>query len=248
MNKLVTVFLLLLSVGVHAIEVVKVGVYEFPPYVFVNDKATGITVEMIGLMNKFQKDYRFEVVTTTPQGRYKDFVDKKFDMLLFESKGWGWLKYPVKGSMAFLKGAEHYVALVEPGRGQDFFTDFKNKKMVGMLGYHYAFARYHAEADYLKKNYNMTLTDNQQTNLDLILNKRGDIAVMSKAYLNYYFAKHPDLKAKFLVSDKTDQIYRHTALVRTGLKTISFRDINKLLQGMKTKGVLTPLWKKHGLE
>ncbi len=248
MNKLITVFLLLLSFGVHAGEVIKVGVYEFPPYVFVGEKATGITVDMIGLMNKFQKDYQFEVVTTTPQRRYKDFDNKKFDMLLFESKGWGWLKYPVAGSLAFLKGAEHYVALKKPGRGQAFFGDFKNKKMIGMLGYHYGFARFHAEADYLKKNYNMTLTDNQQTNLDLILNKRGDIAVMSKAYLNYYFKKHPKQQAKFLVSDKPDQIYRHTALVRKGLKSITVRDINKLLQAMKTKGVLTPLWKKHGLE
>jgi hypothetical protein len=116
MNKLVAVFLLALSflvpsVSVQAIEIVKVGVYEFPPYVFVGEKATGITVEMIGLMNKFQKDYKFEVVTTTPQRRYKDFNDKKFDMLLFESKGWGWLKYPIAGSIAFLKGGEHYISL-----------------------------------------------------------------------------------------------------------------------------------------
>ncbi|WP_157826705.1 substrate-binding periplasmic protein [Colwellia sp. 12G3] len=230
-----------------AVEVVKVGVYDFPPYAFISNKTTGITVQMIAVMNKFQQKYEFVAVPTTARRRYSDFEKDKFDMMIFESKNWGWEKYPVAVSNTFVTGAEVYVTQKKPGRGQDFFSDFKNKAMVGVLGYHYQFAGFNAEQEYLEKNFNLLQTSSQKKSLELILNDRGEIAVLSKEYLKYHFAHSPEDKSKLLISNKFDQIYQHTILVRIN-SAVSPSYINKLLGEMEQKGILKPLWEKYGLE
>jgi polar amino acid transport system substrate-binding protein len=237
----------LLSTSAWAAEVVKVGIYDFPPYIFIADKTTGITVQMIAAMNKFQNRYQFVTVPTTARWRYRDFESNKFDMMIFESKQWGWQKKPMAASQAFATGMEVYVTQAKPGRGQDFFADFKNKEMIGVLGYHYQFAGFHGELDYLENNFNIVLTNNQQKSLELILKHSGEIAVLSKEYLNYHFAHSPADKAKLLISDKVDQIYQHTILVRENSE-LSVSAVNTLLEQMKQKGTLTPLWQEHGIK
>lgn len=235
-----------LSTNALAAEVVKVGIYDFAPYVFIADRPTGITAQMIAAMNKFQKKYEFVAIPTTSRRRYRDFEKNKFDMMIFENKNWGWQKYPVVASQGFVTGMDVYVSQAKPGRGQDFFSDFKNKAMIGVFGYHYQFAGFHAEQDYLEKNFNILQTNSQKKSLELILNDRGEIAVLSKEYLNYHFGRSPADKAKLLISDKYDQVYQHTILVRENHE-LSIKYINKLLGQMKQKGTLKPLWEQYGL-
>jgi ABC-type amino acid transport substrate-binding protein len=230
-----------------AAEIIRVGIYDFPPYVFIAEKSSGITIEMIAEINKFQNKYELVAVPTTARRRYRDFEQNKFDIMLFESKNWGWDNYPVIVSTVFVKGKEVYVAQAKNKRGQDFFSDFKNKAMIGVLGYHYQFANFKTEQSYIDNNFNLLLTDSQKKSLALILNNRGEIAVLSNAYLNYHFSHFPEDKAKLLISDKYDQIYQHTILVNKNEK-ISLTYINNLLDKMKQSGTLTPLWQKYGLE
>ena len=237
----------LLSTSILAANVVKVGIYDFPPYVFIADKTNGITVQMIAAMNKFQQKYEFVAVPTTAIRRYRDFENNKFDMMIFENKNWGWQKYPVAVSQTFVTGEEVYVTQAKRGKGQDFFLDFKNKAIIGVLGYHYQFANFHVERDYLEKNFNLLLTNSQKKSLELILHDRGEIAVLSKEYLNYHFAHSPADEAKLLISKKLDQVYQHTILVRKD-RELSINYINKLLDQMKQKGTLIPLWEEYGLE
>jgi polar amino acid transport system substrate-binding protein len=237
----------LLSASAFAAEIVKVGIYDFPPYVFISDKTTGITAQMITAMNKFQQKYEFIVVPTTARRRYSDFEKKKFDMMIFESKNWGWKEYPVVVSQAFVTGAEVYVTQAKANRGQEFFSDLKNKAMIGVLGYHYQFAGFNAEQKYLENNFNLLQTDSQKKSLELILNDRGEITVLSKEYLNYHFSLSPEDKSKLLISNKLDQLYQHTILLRKN-STPSISYINQLLEQMRHKGTLKPLWKKYGLE
>ncbi|HCM47436.1 MAG TPA: hypothetical protein DIS98_07980 [Colwellia sp.] len=240
-------FSYVLSVSAFTAEIVKVGIYDYPPYAFISDKATGISIQMIAAMNQFQQQYDFVAVPTTARRRYSDFEKEKFDMLIFESKNWGWEKYPVAVSQAFVSGAEVYVAQAKPGRGQEFFSDFKNKAMIGVLGYHYQFAGFHAEQKYLESNFYFLQTDSQKKSLELILNDRGDITVLSKEYLNYHFSLSPKDKSKLLISNKPDQVYQHTILLREKSKpSISY--INQLLEQMRKKGILNPLWKKYSLK
>jgi polar amino acid transport system substrate-binding protein len=238
---------LLFSASTLAIDVVKVGIYDFPPYAFISDNTTGITIQMIAAMNKFQNRYEFVAIPTTAKRRYRDFDHKKFDMMIFESTKWGWQNYPLAVSHAFVTGAEVYVTQAKLARGQDFFSDVQNKAMIGVLGYHYQFADFQSEQDYLKNNFNLIQTDSQKKVLELILNDRGEIGILPKEYLRYHFSNYPADEAKLLISYKLDQVYQHTILVRKDHK-LSINYINKLLSQMKKKGVLTPLWEKYGLE
>ncbi len=234
------------SLNLLAKEIVKVGVYDFSPYVFVGDDITGISVQMLDEINKFQDQYQFIVVPTTARRRYRDFEQEKFDMLIFENKDWGWQNYQAEASEPFVTGFEVYVAQLQQGRGQEFFSDFSNKAIIGVLGYHYQFANFSTDQNYLKQNFNLIQTSSQQNSLKLLLNGRGDIAVLTKEYLNYHFLSSPQDKTKLLISDKFDQIYRHTILIRKE-HSLSVGYINQLLNSMKIKGSLMPLW-KYGLE
>mgnify|MGYP000091049873 CR=1 FL=1 len=247
MKYIVLIFGMLASASLVAAEIVKVGVYDFPPYAFVDKKASGIAIQMMEEMNKFQDKYEFVPVLTTSKRRYRDFKAKKFDMVFFESKNWGWQDLPVDASVPFVTGFEVYVTQSKPGRGQEFFSDFKNKAMIGVLGYHYQFANFKTDHGYLKENFNLIQTDGQEKSLELILKGRGEIAVISKEYLNYHFLSKPANKNMLLISDKYDQIYRHTILVRKNYTpTVDY--LNNLLMQMEKSRVLTPLWQKYGLE
>ena len=56
----------------------------------------------------------------------------------------------------------------------------------------------------------------------------------------------PELKKQLLISDKLDQPYNHTILVRKG-NIPSVSDINTLLTEMEQAGILKKLWGKYGI-
>ena len=238
---------LVVSFNLMSKEVVKVGVYDFPPYAFVSGEIRGITVQVLEAMNRFQQDYEFVAVPTTARRRYLDFDNGEFDMLIFESIHWGWLGHDVQASEVFVKGAEVYVTQAQPGRGQAYFTDFKNKLMIGVLGYHYQFADFSGDQEYLRQKFNMIQTEGQQKSLELILKGRGDIAVLTKEYLHYHFLSSPRDRKKLLISVKYDQIYEHTILIRKQHK-LAIAQINRLLAKMHDAGILKPIWQKYGLQ
>ncbi len=55
------------------------------------------------------------------------------------------------------------------------------------------------------------------------------------------------MKNKILVSDKFDQKYNHTILVKNNTG-ISLDEMNALLSKMEKAGELSALWEKNGLE
>jgi polar amino acid transport system substrate-binding protein len=57
---------------------------------------------------------------------------------------------------------------------------------------------------------------------------------------------HPEDKARLLVSDRTDQIYKHTALVKKGSKP-SVEDMNLIFKKLDISGALKRIWAKHGI-
>ena len=118
--------------------------------------------------------------------------------------------------------------------------------MIGVLGYHYRFANFRTDQDYLAKNFSLIQTDGQERSLELILKGRGEIAVLTKEYLNYHFLAAPRDKNRLLISDKYDQIYRHTILVRHN-HSLTIQKINQLLKEMTQANTLKPIWDKYGL-
>ncbi|MGK0291122.1 MAG: polar amino acid transport system substrate-binding protein [bacterium] len=245
------IFILLALILVHttaSAKVIKVGAYYFAPFVEKGKgrELKGLTIDIVKAINSFQKKYQFKIVLTSPRKRYRDLKNKKIDMLIFESISWGWKKQHVHASNVFLKGGEVYVALAKKGRNQNFFSSFRKKKMVGILGYHYGFANFNSNPKFLKKTYNMYLTNSNKSNIRMILKNKVDIAVVTKSYLDRFFFQNPQFKKRLLVSKKLDQAYQHTMLIKKGIRP-DVKEINKILTKMKRSGELAKIWKQYGI-
>ncbi|MCD8522088.1 MAG: transporter substrate-binding domain-containing protein [Saccharospirillaceae bacterium] len=227
---------------------VKVGVYPYSPYVEQNDQGEyeGIAISLIKLLNDHQDQYLFIPVPVSPKRRYQAFKMGDYDIIFFENPSWGWQDIPVEISRPYQTDGEVYVALAEKNRGQEYFTDLSNKRMVGILGFHYGFAGFNADEHYLRQNFHMILSWTNEKNLALLRERHGDIAVMSKAFLHRFFKDNPDARKEFLISDHYDQRYQHSALIRPGF-TPGTKEINQLMDELKSSGKLLELFRPYGI-
>jgi len=248
----VLAFILALLLGgtASAREIVKVGGYEFGPFVDLDatGKPGGLTFALIDALNHYQDRFSFQFVLTSPNRRYKDFEDHKFDVIFFESPDWGWTekKLPVDASQVFLNGGERYIALARPGRDQDYFNRQADKRMVGILGYHYGFTGYESDPAVLAKTFHMILVTDNAASIEMILKDRGDIAVVTDSYLARYLKSHPGTADKLLVSERFDQHYAHRILVRRDI-ALTVADIDRLLAAMTKDHTLSRLWHDFGI-
>lgn len=82
---------LLMALPALAGEPVRVGAYHFPPYVVKPESAQpeGVLPELLAAINALQSNYRFTLVPTSVTRRYRDLQSGRFDLILFESPGWG---------------------------------------------------------------------------------------------------------------------------------------------------------------
>ncbi len=231
--------------------VIKVGGYEFPP--FVNTKSVGqfngATLDLIDDFNRIQNEYRFEFVLTSPKRRYIDFTEHRYDMIMFESINWGWESYPVEASRVYMKGGEVYIAYKREDRDQHFFDDLAKRKLVAILGYHYGFAGFNADEEYLTNHFQILLSIDHLRNIRLILVDRpelAEVAVVTRSFLGDYLNRHPEKGKSLLISEKLDQEYQHSILVRKGA-AISVDQINMLLDKLEKQGVLQRLRVQYGL-
>jgi polar amino acid transport system substrate-binding protein len=222
-----------------------VGLTVFPPYIQPSAGEPGLRSELLDLMNSFQSQYRFVGMATGPMRRFRDFDAGLYDLTLYDNLAWGWQDRPVEASKVYLRGGEVYVALAVPGRDQGFFAELKGKRMIGMRGYHYGFAGFKADPAYLEREFDMVLTQDNEATLRLLLAGRGDVAVVTEAYLNIYLHQRPEIRAELLISQRKDQEYAHSAIMRKG-KRPSVAELDQLFGRMRESGVLQPLWAKYG--
>lgn len=239
-----------LCMPAQAAEVVRVGGYDFPPFVEAdaNGPAKGLTLDMIDALNRAQSQYEFRFVATSARRRYSDVAEGHFDLIFFESPEWEWAakNAAVDFSNVFLQGGEVYIAPAAPGRGQDWFSELKGKRMVGILGYHYGFANFVAEPEVLNKTWGMKLVNSHRSSIEMVLADRMDVAVVTDAYLWAYLARNPMARDRLLISDRYDQRYNHRILVRRG-GAIDVDSVNRLLAGMERDGTLARLWRAAGV-
>lgn len=231
-------------------QVVKVGGYPFAPFVETNaaGQPDGLALRLVEALNAHQDRFTFQFVPTSPNRRYKDLETGQFDVILFESPDWGWTerKLPVQASRVFLDGGELYVALARPGRGQDYFADLAAKRMVGLIGYHYGFADFEADPAVLASRFRMTLVRDNAASIEAILKDRGDVAVVTDAYLKRWLKSRPEARDKLLVSERFDQRYAHRALIRQGA-AVTPAELDRMLSAMDLDGTLTRLWREFGI-
>ncbi|MNF33833.1 Bacterial extracellular solute-binding protein, family 3 [compost metagenome] len=199
-----------------AAEQVRVGAYHFPPYAVKPESAAprGVLPELLAALNALQSDYRFTLVPTSVTRRYRDLESGRFDLILFESPGWGWQNTAHAALELHIEDAEVYVALVEPGRDQGYFDQLEGKRLALYSGYHYGFAGFNADQQFLREKFAAVLTYSHDSNLLMLMRHRADIAVITRSYLQSYQRRHPERSKALLVSQRVDQYYQHHALFR----------------------------------
>jgi ABC-type amino acid transport substrate-binding protein len=234
MKKLVLFTFIFLSLNTYAEKIrVKIGGYDFPPFIEWNSgKPNGIMVSLTDLLNREQNKYIFELVETSPNRRYEDLHNKVYDIIFFESIHWGWTQEDVNVSNVFLIGGEVFITKSDSSKNQNYFNNLKNKTIRGILGYHYQFANFSTDPDVLKQ-FNMELTNSHEGNIVAVLEGRSNLAIVTKEYLDIYLKKHPGAIKNLLVSQKMDQVYKHTVLIRK-TSPISVKEINSLLKKIQS--------------
>ena len=227
--------------------VVKVGGYAFPPFVYTDaDGSSGVTIDLINELNRFQNKYRFDFFLTSPKRRYHAFKKGHYDIIFFENILWGWKQASVDVSKIFLTGGEVYITKASPGKDQSYFSNLASKSKAGILGYHYGFANFNASPEYLWRTHQMTLYTDHKLVIDKVITGQVDIAVVSASFLSHYLKENPSNVSRLLISEKYDQIYRHTALGRKDIK-LDVNEINKLIEDMDNSGILDKIWNKYGI-
>jgi ABC-type amino acid transport substrate-binding protein len=233
---------------VRAATTVKVGGYEFAPYVEVDaaGRASGMSVDFVKLLNESQDRWNFVFVPTTPPRRYTDFAEGKFDLVVFEDLAW-WKSEPnMRTSKVLVRSGDRYIAQARQGRGKEFFQDFASRRMVGTRGYHFGFANGASDPDLLQKQYRMQLVSSHGAGIEMILRDRGDIAVVSDGYLGWYLQRNPEARAKLLLSDKYDVEYDLSVLVRDGAEP-SPAELDVLFGKLEQQGKIAALLVRYGI-
>jgi len=242
-------FILLFVGNLSAAEQVNVGGYIFPPFVEQDDKGNvyGMTLDLIDALNKVQNEYRFSFVLTSSRRRYLAFEQGEFDALFFESALWGWQDTHIEATEVFLKGGEVFIALASNAKTQDYFNSIKNKSIAAMLGYHYSFAGFNSDPDFLRSTFDIQLSTDEKLNIQLVLLGRMDLAIVTKLYLDKFIIDNPSAKSKLLISQKMDQKYKHTILIKKS-SNLNIAKMKRLLDKLIQTGEYSKLLQKYGIE
>ncbi len=225
---------------------VKVGYGEFPP-IFVNTDQgpSGFWVDLVILINTSQSDYHFVFEPITPKRRTTVLEKKQVDIIANESPGFDWDEKLVNFTIPIYSITDHFVALKEVAKNQAYFSDLRKKRIRCMLGYHYNF-----EKEYQKTNRPLLIetTSNHYGNLQAVLDRRTEIAVVSDIYLPTFFHDHPEAKEKLLISSKVDGRYKMAFVVPKNDPKVDFKKLNSYLLKFKENGELQKLRSQYHLQ
>lgn len=229
-------------------QIINVGGYHFPPFVYdINEKASGITLDLIKVMNSYQNTYEFKFVLTSSKRRFDHFNSGKYDMILFESIDWGWKNIDIEASKIYYVGGSKYITKAEKGKDQRYFDRFDGKSILLILGYHYGFCNYNTDPNYLKEHYNATMTSTHEGNILSVIKGRSDLTVVIYAYLQQFLHENPSMRNQILISDKYDLRNYYSILIRKGFKP-DVKQINSLLTSMENDGTFAQFWSRYGIK
>ncbi|WP_277372002.1 transporter substrate-binding domain-containing protein [Pseudomonas sp. AA-38] len=234
---------LLFAACLSAAETIRVGAAHFPPYVTKVDlqEASGLLPQLLEALNREQADYRFIMLPTAIVRRFGDLQRGRIDMAIFENPEWGWQGIEADVVDMGLEDAELFVARQEAERGQAYFAQLAGKRLALYRGYHYGFADFNSDPEYLSRTFNANLGHSHDSNLLMVLRGRADIALVTRSNLYDFIARNGDKLDQLLISERVDQVYRHHALIRRGAP-ISAVQFAELLERLRQKGELARIF------
>lgn len=221
---------------------VRIAAAHFPPYAVHPEQGgqQGLLPQLVGALNHLQERYVFVLVPTSLPRRYQDFEQGRVDMAIFENPDWGWQDIDHDSVDMGLEDAEVFVAR-RRGHTQDYFSDLEGKRLALFSGYHYAFAGFDANPQYLLRRFRASLTYSHESNLMMVLRDRADIALVTRSYLSDFVAAHPELAPRMLISERIDQRYQHHALLRPQAP-IQAAEFKRLLDELRSNGQLAGIF------
>lgn len=242
------VFMALASAPMLAAEQVRIAAVHFPPYAIKPEQELqrGLLAQLVEALNQAQGDYQFVMRATSLKRRFKDFEQGRYDLALFENPDWKWQGVVGHRIDMGLEDAEVLVARAEPGRDQHYFDNLMDKRLALFNGYHYGFAGFNNDPQWLTEHYNAQLTYSHESNLELVLRGRADVAPITRSWLGAQVRKQPQLQAQLLVSEWEDQHYRHYAILRPQAP-ISDARLRELLQTLRENGELQRIFSPYGI-
>ena len=237
------VVMALVSGEVIAARVVKIAAVHFPPYVVRPEQGvdSGLLIKLVAALNALQQDYQFVTVPASVPRRYRDLIQGRIDMAIFENPDWGWAGIAYDKVDMGLEDAEVFVARRAEGRGQEYFDDLSDKRLALFSGYHYGFADFNADPHYLNDKLKVTLTYSHDSNVLMVARGRADVAPVTRSYLTDFMARYRGDARQLMVSERADQVYRQYALLRPGAN-IDAAHFSRLLERLRENGVLASIF------
>jgi len=244
----------LIFIGLHvsanaAPQIVRVGVTHFPPFYETSDtqSTTGLGMDVIEGLNALQSDYTFVPILASPRRRHQMFAEERFDMSFFDHLEWGWDTSLVDATDVYLEGGEVYATLKTPKVTDSYFDDIVSKSLAGILGYHYGFANYETDPIRLKARFDITLTNDHEQILKIVMGGRAEVGIFTETYLKRLFQKDFMIRNRLVVSGRYDQRYGFRTIVRKGF-TPSARTMQKLMTQLRADPNSQWITDKYGLD
>lgn len=231
---------------------IRVGAYPFPPFVDLatSGEVSGLTPDMLAVLNDSQDRYRFELVLTSPNRRFQDFAAGRFDMILFEDPRWGWANTMMDASLPILRDGDVFVTARQADRDQSYFNDLRGKRLYAIRGYHYAFAGFDADPESLQQRFRIELLDPRGPSLDRglqhVAGGQAELMVITASYLAFYFQQRPVMRERLLMANRFDSEYQLGALVRRQL-SLTAAGLDALLNALRERGELETLTRRYGV-
>lgn len=245
---LITIITILSGLFFHATAEpiqVRVAAYEYPPY-YSEQMQSHLVGEVIKALNHIQQDYHFSLEPIAPNARYVALsADGCCDLMLFEDIDWGWRDEDIDLHVTepLLVGRERFVALKHLNRDQRFF-EMKGLRFGGIVGYHYPFAANEKDHRILEEDYGIYLAHSHEVNLQMLLNKRLDLIMLSDEYLAAMVPR--SVKEQLLISKKPYGVFNMATVVNKN-KNVDASQVEHLIDRLKENGRLSAIFKKFKL-
>lgn len=239
------IMVVLESVSFAAPIKIKVGAYDFEPFVEGN---LGLTPAFLTILNSYQNEYIFEFVPIPARRRYEIMERGNIDAIFFEMPVWGWTERQaaIEITPPILKGQELFVARKDNPRGDGVFALSQERKVALVHGYHYGFANFHDDHDTINRYVDGTFLQQQKQIMQYVLKGAADIGMMSNIFLQWEIKKQPELGALIKVAREADHEYKLPMIVRRG-GPISAESLTHILTKMARGGTLKPFFDVFGI-